>query len=66
MGQIMLKWGLRERGRMPNEEERRLRAALTDSHVLRLAASLELTSAVCGVENYLKLVEAEQQPAKGT
>ena len=51
---------------MPNEEERRLRAALTDSQVLRHAASLELTSAVCGVENYLKLVEADATASKGT
>jgi hypothetical protein len=44
---------------MPNEEETRLRAALTDSQVLSLSASHALTSAVCGVENYLKLVAAD-------
>ena len=50
---------------MPNEEETRLRAAFTDSQVLSLAASYALTSAVYGVENYLKLVEADAAASEG-
>ena len=48
---------------MPNEEETRLRALLTDCHVLSLAASYALTHAVRGVANdnnaYRKLVETD-------
>ena len=48
---------------MPNPEETRLRAALTDCHVLSLAASYALTHAVPTVANdndaYRKLVEAD-------
>ncbi len=50
---------------MPNEDETRLRAAFTDSQVLSLAASHALTSAVYGVENYLKLVEADAAASEG-
>ncbi len=50
---------------MPNEEETRLRSALTDSQVLRLAASCALTSAVYGVGNYLKLVDADATASEG-
>ena len=50
---------------MPNEEETRLRAALTDSQVLSLAASYALTSAVYGIGNYVKLVEADARANEG-
>jgi hypothetical protein len=47
---------------MPEQEEMRLRAALTDCHGLSLSASYALTHAVQSVANdndaYLKLVEA--------
>jgi len=47
---------------MPEQEETRLRAALTDCHGLSLAASYALTHAAQSVANdngaYLKLVEA--------
>jgi hypothetical protein len=48
---------------MPNEEEARLRAALTDCHGLSLAASYALTHAVPDVANdndaYRILVQAD-------
>jgi len=50
---------------MPNDAETRLRTQLTDCHILSLAASQALTSAVCGVSNYLKLVEADATASEG-
>ena len=48
---------------MPDEEETRLRSALTDCHGLSIAASYAATHAVYGVASdndaYLKLVEAD-------
>jgi hypothetical protein len=48
---------------MPQEEETRLRAAITDSHGLSLTASYALSHAGYKVANdndaYLKLVEAD-------
>jgi hypothetical protein len=54
---------------MPDEEETRLRAALTDSHGLSLDASFALTHAVGSVANdndaYQKLVEADATASDG-
>jgi hypothetical protein len=48
---------------MPDQEETRLHAALTDCHGLSLEAKYALTHASCPVANqidaYLKLVEAD-------
>ena len=48
---------------MPDEEEGRLRSALTDSHLLSIAALYALTHAVPSVANdndaYRELVEAD-------
>jgi hypothetical protein len=50
---------------MPNEEETRLLAVVTDCHGLSLAASCALTSAVYGVDNYLKLVAVDATASEG-